>query len=148
VSQPAQPALAERLARLLGGDVTEVVPVGGQHEVAHYRAELANGRTAFVKAATGDQAGDSGRLAAALTAEARGLRWLAGAGTAGTAATAGAAATAGVPEVLGCADGVLAIAWLAEEAARREGAERFGRELAALHTSSALTAARQALAAG
>jgi fructosamine-3-kinase len=154
-ARPARPALAERLARLLGSAVTGVVPAGGQHGVAHYRVELADQRTAFVKAVTGDRAGDSGRLAAALGAEARGLRWLAEAdpaGTAGTAATAGAAGAAaaagtagtaasaggvGVPEVLGCDDRALAIAWLAEETASRDGAERFGRELAGLHAAGA-----------
>ena len=137
----SQTALAGRLARLLGSDVTAVVRAGGQHGVAHYRAELADGRAAFVKAVVDDRDGAqpaqraaSETLAAGLAAEARGLRWLAEAGTAGTAGGAGGVA---VPEVLGCDDRVLAIAWLPEQAADRDSAERFGRELAGLHAAGA-----------
>lgn len=135
------PGLTGHLQALLGTAVRECAHIGGQHGVSHYRIVLADGRIAFAKVADADGygGGDSsggyggaggnvdghgGELAAAwLAAEANGLRWL------------GEAAAVPVPEVLGCDDTALAIAWLPEGTADRHAAMRFGRELAGLHAA-------------
>jgi fructosamine-3-kinase len=114
-----RPELGDALERLLRAGVAEARAIGGQHGVDHYRVRLADGRLAFVKA------GRSAADAAVLAAEANGLRWL------------GAAGAAAVPAVLGCADAILAIAWIPQQRPDRQSAERFGRELAGLHASGA-----------
>jgi fructosamine-3-kinase len=58
-------------------------------------------------------------------AEARGLRWLAGAGA------------VPVPEVLGAGPGALVVSWVDSEPASPVAAERFGRDLALLHAAGA-----------
>jgi fructosamine-3-kinase len=108
-----------RLERLLGTPVRVARSLGGQHGAAHYRLELADGRTAFAKIDGGVV--DGGGFAA----EASGLRWLAAAGA------------VPVPEVLGWDTGTLAIGWIAPEAPDGRAARRFGRELAALHAAGA-----------
>jgi fructosamine-3-kinase len=110
--------LAARLARLAGTGVAELRPAGSQHRWEHYQVRLADGRAAFAKVAREDLAGLFG-------AEARGLGWLAGAGT------------AAVPEVLGWDAATLLVSWIPAGQADRAGAERFGRELAALHAAGA-----------
>src|ERR1019366_7416379 len=115
-----QPDLSTALERLTGAVVREAKAIGGQHGVGHYRAGLADGRMVFVKAAG---AGGAAAAAPALAAEANGLRWLA------------EAAAVPVPEVLGCADGLLAISWIAQEKAGRRSAEAFGRDLARMHAA-------------
>ena len=122
--------LARALTALTGAQVADLTPAGGHHGMRHYRAALADGRLAFVKAAAGApgtpggaQTGPGGADAAMLAAEAAGLRWLAGPGV------------VGVPEVLGCADGLLVTGWIAPGQASRPAAERFGRELARLHAA-------------
>jgi fructosamine-3-kinase len=142
------PGLTGQLETLLRSGVREAVRIGGQHGVRHHRVVLADGRVTFVKTAAdraiypkrmdrghsrhagaGDAgpAGDAGAgdAAAAFAAEASGLRWLSQAGT------------VGVPEVLGCDDSALAIAWVPQEQADRGSAARFGRELAGLHAAGA-----------
>jgi fructosamine-3-kinase len=113
------PGPDRQLESLLRTAVLQSVRIGGQHDVAHYRVVLADGRIVFAKIAGGgaDLAG------AWLAAEANGLRWL------------GEAAAVPVPEVLGCDGTALAIAWLPEGRADRHAAVRFGRELAALHAA-------------
>jgi fructosamine-3-kinase len=113
--------LGARLERLLESGIRDSRCLGGQHGVAHYRLELADGRTAFVKVA-GRSAGPAGP---GFAAEASGLAWL------------GAAGTVPVPEVLAWDEGILAIGWVAQGRADRRGAVRFGRELAALHAAGA-----------
>jgi len=126
------PDLTSRLEQLTGTAVRDTQPLGSQHGIGHFRVLLTDGRVAFVKAAgpsmavsrsagglVGRVAGGSG--AAGLAAEANGLRWLA------------EADAIPVPEVLGCADGVLAISWVAQEQPSRGSAEAFGRDLASLH---------------
>ncbi len=108
-----------RLERLLGTQVRDCRVIGGQFGVRHYRATLADGRVVFAKIA-GGRAGDPG-----FGAEARGLRWL------------GEADAAPVPDVLGWDDGALIISWLPSQAPDRNAAERFGRDLACLHTAGA-----------
>jgi fructosamine-3-kinase len=109
---------ARRVERLLGVPVRECHAVGGQHGARHYRAVLADGRAAFVKAAEGGTGG-------AFTAEAQGLRWL------------GEAAAVPVPPVLGWDDSLLVLGWVTAETPDFPAAERFGRGLARLHTAGA-----------
>jgi fructosamine-3-kinase len=109
---------AERIERLTGRAVRELRPAGSQHRWAHYRAVLADGRTAFAKVAgTG--------LGGVFEAEARGLRWL------------GEAGAVGVPEVLGWDETTLVVSWVAAGRADAVAAERFGRDLAGMHRAGA-----------
>ncbi|MEU9019825.1 fructosamine kinase family protein [Actinomadura sp. NPDC048394] len=112
---PAVPGVRERVERLLGSPVESVAGLGSSHAWTLHRASLAGGREVFVKAAP-DQAG-------VFAAEAAGLRWLGEAGP-GTP----------VPDVLAADDRMLVLPWLPSASPTRDAAERFGRELAALHT--------------
>ncbi|KAB2360178.1 fructosamine kinase family protein [Actinomadura montaniterrae] len=112
---PATPGVRERVERLLGSPVESVAGLGSSHAWTLHRASLAGGREVFVKAAP-DQAG-------VFAAEAAGLRWLGEAGP-GTP----------VPDVLAADDRMLVLPWLPSASPTRDAAERFGRELAALHT--------------
>jgi fructosamine-3-kinase len=107
----------DRLAELLGTGVAGVRDLGSSHSWTLHRASLADGREVFVKAAA-DQAG-------VFAAEAAGLRWLGEAGP-GTP----------VPDVVAADDHMLVLPWLPSSSPTREAAERFGRELAALHTGN------------
>jgi fructosamine-3-kinase len=118
VTGQADGQLAQRLARLTGTGVSDLRPIGGQHQFRHHRATLADGRVVFVKVAAGE-------LGAALAAEARGLGWL------------GGARAVPVPDVLGWDESVLVISWVPAGPADPAGAERFGRELAAMHAAGA-----------
>lgn len=109
--------LPERLARLLGGAAGRIDDLGASHQWTLHKATLADGRPAFVKAAA-DQGG-------VFAAEAAGLRWL------------GEAAGAPVPEVLAVDEETLVLSWLPAESATLRAAERFGRELAAVHGAGA-----------
>ncbi|MEU6039778.1 fructosamine kinase family protein [Actinomadura sp. NPDC047616] len=111
-------ARPEHVAGLLGTRVERVTDLGGSHSWTLHRASLADGREVFVKAA----AADGGFFAA----EAAGLRWLAEAGP-----------HAPVPEVLAADEHTLVLPWLPAEPPTPRAAERFGRDLAALHTASA-----------
>jgi fructosamine-3-kinase len=111
-------ALAGRLELLAGTAVAQCTSVGGGHGARHYLARLADGRQLFVKASDGEGA-------AALAAEANGLRWLAAAGA------------IALPEVIGAENGLLALVFVPPGSADRAAAERFGRDLAALHASGA-----------
>jgi fructosamine-3-kinase len=108
---------AARLARLLGTGVTRVDHLGASHEWTLHKAELADGRAVFVKAAAGQDG--------VFVAEAAGLRWL------------GEAAGAPVPEVLAIDAETLVLPWLPATTATPRAAERFGRELARLHAYGA-----------
>ncbi|MBD2896248.1 putative ketoamine kinase [Actinomadura sp. RB99] len=112
---PGPADLRERVARLLGSPVGAVSGLGSSHAWTLHRASLDDGREVFVKAAP-DQAG-------VFAAEAAGLRWLGEAGP-----------EAPVPDVLAADDHMLVLPWLPSASPTREAAERFGRELAALHT--------------
>ncbi|XVQ10451.1 fructosamine kinase family protein [Spirillospora sp. CA-255316] len=111
----------ERVEELLGGGVRveRVSDLGSSHDWTLHRVALSDGREVFVKAAP-DQAG-------VLAAEAAGLRWL--------AEGDGDGADPPVPEVLGDDEHMLVLPWLPSETPDAAAAERFGRELAALHTS-------------
>lgn len=112
--------LAARIAAAVGTGVRSVRSVGAQHRWRMYRAELDDGRSAFVKAA-GESLGDL------FGTEAAGLDWL------------GAASGAPVPEVLGHDATLLALAWLDTDGADASAAERFGRDLARMHAAGADT---------
>jgi fructosamine-3-kinase len=111
-----RPTRLARLTRLLGAKVDRVTDLGASHEWTLHRGTLADGREVFVKAADGQDG--------VFAAEAAGLRWL-------------RTPEAPVPEVLAAGDGMLVLPWLESEPATPPAAERFGRDLAALHTAGA-----------
>jgi fructosamine-3-kinase len=91
---------------------------GAQHGWQHFTATLADGRKAFAKVGDDDKG-------PAFEAEARGLRWLAGAGA------------VPVPGVLGWDARTLVLSWVPPGPATPEAARRFGRELARMHAAGA-----------
>jgi fructosamine-3-kinase len=100
-------------------DLTEVIELGTGHEWDLRRATLPDGRRVFVKQAR--------RVIDGLfAAEAGGLRWLAESGD-----------SAPVPEVLAADDTTLVLPWIEAARPTPEAAERFGRELAAVHGAGA-----------
>ncbi|MEV6430432.1 fructosamine kinase family protein [Nocardia sp. NPDC051463] len=109
-------SVAADLSELLGVAVRATTGLGASHSWTLHRALLADGRDVFAKIAV-----DGARI---LSAEAEGLRWL------------GVAAPGLVPEVLAVDDRMLVLPWLPEGPATAITAERFGRQLAALHTQS------------
>jgi fructosamine-3-kinase len=109
-------SVGAHLTALLGVEVRAVTDLGSRHAWTLHRGVLADGREVFVKAAP-DQA-------AVFAAEARGLRWLA------------TGAPDLVPEVLAVDERMLVLPWLSEATSTPVAAERFGRELAALHANS------------
>ncbi|MFF0533281.1 fructosamine kinase family protein [Nocardia amikacinitolerans] len=109
-------SIADRLGESLGVAVHAVTDLGSSHEWTLHRAELADGRVVFVKAAA-DRDG-------VFAAEAAGLRWL------------GAGNSALVPPVLAAGDGMLVLPWLPDAAPSPAAADRFGRDLAVLHADS------------
>jgi fructosamine-3-kinase len=110
--------VADKIAQLAGSQVTTLEVIGSQHLWRHYRASLADGRDIFAKVAE--------RLPAGLMrSEADCLRWLAEPGV------------IGVPEIIGCDENTLILSWVPPGRADVAAAERFGRDLAALHTSGA-----------
>jgi len=113
--------LLAALAAAAGAEVRELAPLGGGHGARHYRARLTDGRDLFVKQASGADPDGSARL----EAEASGLRWLAEAGA------------VPVPEVIFCQNAAIALPWLREDNPGVSAAERFGRDLAALHHAGA-----------
>lgn len=105
------------LERLLGVPAERVVRMGSSHAWTLSRATLADGREVFVKA-THDRAG-------VFAAEAAGLRWLR------------EDDDPPVPEVLAADEHTLVLPWLPAGPPTAWAAERFGRELAALHATGA-----------
>jgi fructosamine-3-kinase len=110
--------LADKIAQLTGSPVRALEVIGGQHSWQHYRAALADGRYLFAKAATRSH----GEI---MRSEARSLRWLAEPGV------------IAVPEVIGYDGNILILSWVPPGPADVAAAERFGRDLAALHASGA-----------
>lgn len=106
------------MKRLLDTAVTEETDLGTSHEWRLRRVTLADGRRVFVKQARR-------RLDGLFAAEAAGLRWL------------GESGDAPVPEVLAVDDTTLVLPWIETGAPAPATAERFGRELAALHREGA-----------
>jgi len=112
---------ADRIAELLGVPVTDVRANGAQHGYEHLTVTLADGRRAFVKAAsTPDEATKE-----AFAAEANGLRWLAEANA------------VPVPTVLGTSHDMLVIELLPDGRATPQAAEEFGANLAKMHAAGA-----------
>jgi fructosamine-3-kinase len=109
--------LSDHLGDLLGVPVEGVADRGSSHSWTLHQVTLADGREAFVKAAP-DQAG-------VFAAEAAGLRWL-----------AEPDGDAPVAAVLAADEHLLVLPWLPAESPAPAAAERFGRELAALHARS------------
>jgi fructosamine-3-kinase len=109
---------AARISQLTGTTVTELQVIGGQHLWRHYRGLLADGRKIFAKIS-------ERMLGELFRSEASGLRWMADAGT------------VPVPEVLGCDESALVLAWVPEGSPGAAAAERLGRDLARLHASGA-----------
>jgi fructosamine-3-kinase len=100
-------------------DLTEVTELGTSHEWNLRRATLPDGREVFVKQAR--------RVIEGLfAAEAGGLRWLAESGDG-----------APVPKVIAADDTTLVLPWIETARPTPEAAERFGRELAAVHAAGA-----------
>jgi fructosamine-3-kinase len=111
-------ATAARLTAVAGREVVDGRSIGGQHGVAHYRLQLADGTVAFAKVQNHQ---DDGNGAAGFSAEAAGLRWLA------------AAAAVPVPSVYGSDARCLITEWVDADASRPDTARQFGRDLADLH---------------
>jgi fructosamine-3-kinase len=122
--------LAARIGALLGNPVISLRPVGAQHGYRHLTAQLADGREAFVKAASAADGGPAVSAAEAFAAEANGLRWLAEAALTDNDAAA-------VPEVLGVDDSVLVIEHLRPGAPSSQAARAFGAALARTHAAGA-----------
>ncbi|MFR9770811.1 fructosamine kinase family protein [Nocardia sp. SC052] len=112
---------AAQLSALLDAPVRAVTDLGARHAWTLHRAETADGRTVFVKA--------SAEPTSVFAAEAAGLSWL--------RATAPDPAGALLPQVLAADDRTLVLPWLEETGPTPAAAERFGRELAALHAARA-----------
>jgi fructosamine-3-kinase len=93
-------------------------PVAGGSICAASRLTFETGESVFTKTLDGAPAGF-------FSAEANGLRWLRAAGT------------VAVPEVIAELPDILALEWVEATEPRPHAAERFGRELAALHRAGA-----------
>ncbi len=110
------------MARLTGLAVRDARVAGSQHGYQHLMLTLAGGRRAFAKAVAGEP---TPAVAAAFTAEANGLRWLA------------EAAAVPVPEVLAVTPAALVISMVIPDRATAEAAFDFGTDLARLHAAGA-----------
>jgi len=120
--------LSARIGALLGVPVTSLRAAGAQHGYRHLTAELADGREAFVKAASPGGDEQAVQAAAAFAAEANGLRWL---------AAAGSPAAAAVPGVLGVDESLLVIELLPPGRPSPQAAREFGAALARTHAAGA-----------
>jgi fructosamine-3-kinase len=112
------------MGELTGLTVREARVAGNQHGYQHVMLTLAGGRRAFAKVASssGVPAGD---VAAAFSAEASGLRWLA------------EADAVPVPEVLAVTRSALVISMIQPGQATAEAAFDFGASLARMHAAGA-----------
>lgn len=110
-----------QLPTLLTHQRIRETPVPGGSICAASRLTLDDGSSLFAKSWPGSAPIPEGFFAA----EAAGLRWLRD------------ASAVAVPEVIVALDGVLALEWVEPASATAGAAERFGRELAALHRAGA-----------
>jgi fructosamine-3-kinase len=110
--------IAQQIGELLGRPVLGTTPVGGGSICRAYRVTLADGTAVFAKMLDDPPPG-------LFAAEAAGLRWL------------GEAGAVPVPEVLAVTAEMLALAWVAPGPPDARGAERLGRDLAAMHAAGA-----------
>lgn len=106
---------------LLGARVETAVDLGRHHSWTLHRARLDDGREVFVKAADDD-------CGSVFLTEAAGLAWLADGDPA-----------APLPAVLAADEKTLILPWMAIRAPAPVAAERFGRELAGIHSRSPAT---------
>lgn len=113
--------VAARVAELTGREVLEMRPLGRRHEWELHRVTFTDGTLAFAKAVAGGPNGLDGLF----RAEALGLDWL------------GRSFGSPVPEVLGWDSSMLVLSWVAEVRPSPAAAERFGRQLAAMHSAGA-----------
>ena len=118
------PPLSDRVSAALGTPVTGLHEAGGQHGYRHVTGTLADGRAFFAKVAPGpDEA-----VAAAFTAVANGLRWLA------------EADGPPVPAVIGVSPELLVIELVEVKERTRtpaQAARQFGADLARMHAAGA-----------
>ena len=115
---------ARRIGRQTGLAVREARVVGSQHGYQHLMLALAGGQRAFAKVAAAQEAAPAD-LAAAFTAEASGLRWLA------------EVDAVPVPEVLAATETALVVSMIPAGSASPSAAFRFGTELARMHAAGA-----------
>ncbi|MFI6076615.1 fructosamine kinase family protein [Actinoplanes sp. NPDC051343] len=111
----------EHLPTFLTHQRIRETPVGGGSVSAASRLTLDDGTSIFAKTWPSGSTAPEGFFAA----EAAGLRWLR------------SAEAIGVPEVLVAVPSMIAMEWIEPGSPSRAAAERFGRELAALHRSGA-----------
>jgi fructosamine-3-kinase len=110
----------EHLPTFLTHQRIRETPVAGGHVCTASRLTLDDGNSVFTKSWPSGSAPDG-----FFAAEAAGLRWLADAGA------------VGVPAVVVALPGMIAMEWVEPGEPSVEAAERFGRELAALHRAGA-----------
>jgi fructosamine-3-kinase len=110
--------MKDAIEQVVGRPVVAARPVGGGCINEGWRAELDDGRVAFVKTRA-DVPPDE------YESEAAALRWLA------------EPHSVNVPEVLGYSERILAIEWIDAGRLSAAGAERLGRGLAAMHAAGA-----------
>ncbi len=115
-----QPLIARRAEELLGAQVISTAPAVGGDVSTATRLRLNDGRTVLMKTHPHAPKGF-------FAAEARGLTWLAETGT------------VAVGEVLAVDEECLLLRWIETARPSVDSAARFGRELAALHTTGAGT---------
>lgn len=115
-----QPALVRRAERLLGTAVVSTAPAAGGDITTVTKLRLSDGTQAVMKTLAHAPSGF-------FAAEARGLRMLRAAG--GVA----------VPDVLAAQDDCVILRWIEPGRATPDGAEAFGRALAATHRAGAAT---------
>jgi len=116
-----QSAVARRAEAVLGRAVVSTSPVAGGDVSIATKLRLSDGTLALMKTHARPPAGF-------FPTEAAGLRWLAEATASGGVA---------VPEVLAVTEDCLVLAWVEQGRATSEGAEAFGRALAATHALGA-----------
>jgi fructosamine-3-kinase len=112
------------MGELTGLTVREARVAGNQHGYQHVMLTLAGGQRAFAKVASSSGA-PAGDVAAAFSAEASGLRWLA------------EADAVPVPEVLAVTRSALVISMIQPGQATAEAAFDFGASLARMHAAGA-----------
>lgn len=119
------PPLSDRISAALGLPVTGLHEAGGQHGYRHVTGTTADGRAFFAKVAPGP----AEAVAAAFTAEASGLRWLAEADDGPP-----------VPAVIGVSPELLVIELVEVKERTRtpaQAARQFGADLARMHAAGA-----------
>ena len=114
------------MERLLDTKVDAVSELGTSHDWDLRRVTLSDGRRVFVKEARR-------RIDGLFAAEAAGLRWL----LEGWRQVAGKDEPGPIPEVLAADETTLVLPWIETGSPTPEVAERFGRELAAVHGAGA-----------